>query len=376
MTIDAASILADATKAKAKADQVAAQAKERSVLAWQPVDIAALIGAGLKLPETALLERKDGLRLFYPARLHSLIGDSESLKTWVSLLATYQEISKANRVLFLDYEDSPAGVIGRMLDFGVSKEDLAKYFIYIRPDAPLDEAGKDFLRKLIEKGADHSPVTLVVIDGVTEVMSINGWKVNEQEDVARLYNEMAKWFTSLGPAVVMIDHVVKSNDNRGLHAIGAQHKRAGIDGASYIVTNADDFGYGKHGRSTLRLAKDKNGTVRSAVDKGEVGTFHITSDPVTHAVEAWIDLPGVTTVKGISGVPNSTVQAILDYVKANKHCSKNQVATNVKENRQKVMNAIDKLIAQGFIENIGSGTKTQLVWMRDAAEKVFGLEDV
>lgn len=345
---------------------------------WVPTDIAAIIAGGLKQPETALLARKDGLDLFYPARLHSLIGESESLKTWVALLAAVQEIRKANRVMMLDYEDSPTSVIGRMLNFGISPADLAEYFIYIKPDQKLKDPDKELIKDLIES-QPTKPVTLVIIDGVTEVMSIAGWKVNDQEDVAAFYNEMAKWFAALGPAVVMIDHVTKSKDSRGKDAIGAQHKRAGIDGASYVVTPHRDFGYGKHGESYLTLAKDKNGTVRAAVDDGKVGTFHITSDAATHDIEAWIDLPGTVTIKGIPGVTQATVQAIIDHVKNNKHCTKNAVATGVGGNKAKVIDAIGKLINQGYLIDIGTAGKSQLVCMKELssdAEEIPGLEDV
>ncbi|WP_409074075.1 AAA family ATPase [Micromonospora chalcea] len=377
MTIDAASILADATKAKEEAEQVAARAKERSVLAWQPVDIAALIGAGLKLPETALLERKDGLHLFYPARLHSLIGEPGSLKTWVALLAAYQEIRKANRVLFLDYEDNPSSVVGRMLNFGLSAEDLTKFFIYIKPDAPISEPAKAMLKELVD--ADPvAPVTLVIIDGVTEVMSAHGWKVNDQEDVAAFYSQIAKWFTSLGPAAVMIDHVTKSKDSRGKDAIGAQHKRAGIDGASYVVTLVDPFAQGKHGKSYLTLAKDKNGTVQSKVERDMVGTFQITSDPATFAIEAWIDLPGVVTVPSAAGGATLVqLQQVCSYVKANPMCTASAAAASAGGTKKNVLAGIKYLVAQSFLEDRNTGGNgMKLVWIRDYDTEVPGLEDM
>jgi hypothetical protein len=63
-----------------------------------------------------------------------------------------------------------------------------------------------------------------------------------------------------GAAVVVIDHVTKSKESRGLWAIGSQRKLAAIDGAAYQVDVKVSPTKTKDGKVTLTCAKDRNGT--------------------------------------------------------------------------------------------------------------------
>lgn len=346
---------------------------------WHRVDIAALFAAGLKTPDTTTLARVDGFNLFYPGRVHNLIGESGSLKTWVSLLGAHQEIKKGNRVLFLDYEDVPVSVISRMVDFGHTEQELVSQFLYFRPDEKMNSAAWEMLESLLALPGEPV-VTLAILDGVTGMMTQLSLKVNDQEDVEEFYNKLPKRIARLGPAVVMIDHVTKSKDNQGTYAIGSQHKKAGTDGANYLVTLREPFAPGRHGIAFLNLAKDKNGTVQAKASDGiagSVGTFHIVSDPATHRIEARIDLPGKNSgpASGFGKCTPAQLVLMTDYVKAHPGCSQAAVTDAVPGQLTEKIAGVNGLLDNGFLENRGAKQK-RLHWVRDYDGIAPGLEDL
>ncbi len=76
---------------------------------------------------------------------------------------------------------------------------------------------------------------MTVIDGVTEAMSSNGLDPNSNADVATFNALMPKRIAKEGAAVVMIDHVTKSEEGLGRYAIGGQHKLSAVDGSAFTV---------------------------------------------------------------------------------------------------------------------------------------------
>lgn len=271
--------------------------------AYKPVDLAALFAAGLDTTPPRLLYRTDEACLFYEGAVNSVIGESESGKTWMTLLAAYQEIRAKRRVLFIDFEDTAIRVVKRLTELGLGQAEVVEFFAYIQPEGTFGEEQK---AEFIEWGiADYS---LVVMDGVTEAMSLHGKDGRQENDIAWFYELLPKWVASQGPAVVLIDHVPKSKDNRGGYAIGSQHKKAGITGASYTVTNKDPMGRGRHGRSWINLAKDKLGGVdysesSPSSEKRFVGTLHVESDAtMDFAVKAYIE-PEAAKDAPATGVP-------------------------------------------------------------------------
>ena len=68
---------------------------------------------------------------------------------------------------------------------------------------------------------------------------------------------MPRLISACGPAVVLIDHVVKSKDNRGRYAGGSMQKLALIDGISYSVDMTKPVGKGVRGTIVIKSGKDR-----------------------------------------------------------------------------------------------------------------------
>lgn len=340
---------------------------------WECDEVEEAFAKGLTTEQTVILPREDGLNLLYAAKIHSFVGESESLKTWICLFAAYEEIRKGNKVLYLDYESDANHVLKRMQHFGLTEGDLKKMFVYRRPEGRISSRVLLAIGDLVTQG-----LTLVVIDGVNEAITAYGLKINDTEGVASFYKSYPRKISALGPAVAMIDHVTKNAEGRGVYAIGSQHKRAGIDGASYIVEKMAHLAPGKHGKAKLMLAKDRPGHVRANTDDF-VGIFNAVSDPSTHEIQAYISLPTppTSTVTGTKGGPDSDLaKKLLQSIKDKPGQSKNSHADKVNvRKRQERLDCLGWLLNNGYVLNIGTESNSKLAWVKDL-ETVEGLEDL
>ncbi len=226
---------------------------------WQPVDLTPVLAGTYRPPEPTVGARDDGVGLFYPGRIHTVSSESEGGKTWLALAACQHELEKGEAVLYLNFEDDEGGVVGRLLALGTDSGCIRERFFYLRPEVAITEDfGHEYLTRLI-RDWKH---TLAVLDGVTEAMALHGLEMKDNTDVARFGKLLPRFIADHGPAVVALDHLVKSTENRGRYAIGGVHKLNGLNGAAYLLENRQPFGIGVTGRSTIRIAKDRPGQLR------------------------------------------------------------------------------------------------------------------
>lgn len=232
-------------------------AREPVPRTWAAQDLRSVLDGSYKPPQPTVGRRDDGVGLFYPGRMNSVASESEAGKTWFALIACLQEINDGNHVLYLDFEDDAGGVVGRLLCLGANPADVLEYFHYVRPEnspGPVD---------LVDLAAvvDTRP-TLAIVDGVTEGMSLLGLELKDNTDVAKFGRTLLRPLANAGAAVVTLDHVVKSAENRGRYSIGGVHKLNGLNGVMYMLENRRPFGIGVTGKSTIRVAKDRPGQIR------------------------------------------------------------------------------------------------------------------
>lgn len=225
--------------------------------------------------------------LIYPERVNALNGEPGGGKTWVALQACVEMIAAGCHVIFVDLEDHATSTIARMRALGATDEDLRERFHYVKPDRPMSPEAMEYLEaKVVEL-----EVALVVIDSVGELMSLQGVKPNDDDAVAALYRAIPRRFASLGPAVLLIDHVPKNNADTPLYAIGSQRKRAAIDGASFMVATVKGFAAGTDGMLKLVTAKDRLGNF---VTGQAAALVNVTSAPDGGSVALAVTEPDVT----------------------------------------------------------------------------------
>jgi hypothetical protein len=305
--------------------------------AWEPEDITDVITGTRKpvLPEIA--HRRDGVPLLYRGKEHSIAGEPESGKTWFALMCVADVLERDGRVVYVDFEDDAATVVGRLLDLGVLPKRLradAHQFRYVSPDrAP---GARDVVNLIT---FNTGIADLLVYDGWTEGASLVGLDVisgGGQGDVAKWRQMVVKPATKLGTATLITDHVVKSKEARGRYGIGAQHKLAGLTGVMFMVEVTETWGRGAKGRSKILITKDRNGGLRPHGKRdGEANMTHIgdlvgdaTSGEMT-SLMLWPPFDGVIGQDG----PPAGLMKIIDQIEVVLPRHDNPMTRNAIEDR-------------------------------------------
>lgn len=244
---------------------------------WEPVDLAKVLAALAEGTSTneppALYPRTDDVRLLYAAKMHAFNGEPESGKSWAAQHAAVHTIDEGHHVTYIDFEDDQDSVVGRLLALGAKPGDVLARFTYIRPSRPLSTEAVHVLRGLFA----HRRPALVILDGLTEAMAIDGLDPLDNVDVAKFFTRLPRRLARLGAAVIIVDHVTKDTEKRGRWAIGAQHKMAALDGAAYTFEIVTPFGRGKHGITKVSVTKDRPGHVRQHAAGTAIAELHLTS---------------------------------------------------------------------------------------------------
>lgn len=231
------------------------EASKNASSSWRFEDLTQL-ASGIELPPTpTVFQREDGQGLFYRGAVNDLHGEPGCGKSMLAQIATAQELKQGHDVIYIDYEDSARNVVKRLLLLGVTGEQIVQHLHYVRPSAkPSSPTSLDGWKETLDY-ADTA--TLAIIDGVTSCLAYAGLDSNSGDDIAAWYNTMPRLISACGPAVVLIDHVVKSKDNRGRYAGGSMQKLALIDGISYSVDMTKPVGKGVRGTIVIKSGKDR-----------------------------------------------------------------------------------------------------------------------
>lgn len=333
-------------------DPVSASAPD-VLTGWGRVDLGPYLDGTHVPPEPALLRRRDEVSLLYPGRTHWLSAEPEAGKTWAALLACAQELQAGGRVMYLDLEDGPDSITARLLALGVNVAAILDRFDYRRPSGALDWAKRAVMTD------DVAACTLLVIDACTESLSLQGLSGKDDVDVAAWLELLPRWAARLGPAVLVLDHVVKNEESRGRWATGSQHKLAGLDGAAFALSAVQPFGRGMTGRSRLVVVKDRNGQVRPHAVTSAGGRAWIADLVVTGqddgSVRVELEEPAVSSGDFRPTILMGRICEAL--TKAGTPLGTRDVLDRVKGKRaDQVRQALALLVDEGFV-TVASGTR-------------------
>lgn len=311
---------------------------------WAPVNLEPVLAGEHLDPPPTMLTRTDGQPLLYDGAVHTISGESESGKTWLTLIAALQLLEADQNVVFLDFEDRADRVIGRLLALGATLSQIRAHFAYIRPDRPLDDAGRQALSPHLAEAR------LVIVDGVTEAMTTHGYDLNSNADSALFQALLPRWIADHGPAVAMIDHVVKDREQQGRFALGAQHKLAGIDGVAYLVKMVHPFSRGRRGLARVEIAKDRPGHVREYAHGRSIAEFTLDASSSDIVLIAHLMPPGEESGRtGDTFEPTVLMEKISRAVQLNPGLSKQAIENLVNGKNATKRTALELLVTRGYI---------------------------
>lgn len=259
---------------------------------YQAVDLARYLAEDYRPPTPMLLRRSDGRGLLYPAKRHWLQGEPESGKSWLALFACAEVLWRGGRVVYFDWESDAAEITGRLRALGVGTGRIASGLHYISPPGPFhgkNEKGL-MLHLAVNEFYDASTqraAELVVFDACAEAMTVEGLDENSNRDVETWWRGVPTVALQQGCAVLVIDHVTKSDEGRGRWARGAGHK-LGLCDTAYRVDKVAEFAPGLVGKAQLSVAKDRPGGVRSFAVGGKGAGLFILDATDSEALDAVI----------------------------------------------------------------------------------------
>lgn len=220
-------------------------------------DLAPIIDGSATMIEPTLLARTDGRRLLYPRAMHTFQAPPGTGKSWVALLAVKEVLAIGGTALYLDFEDAPASIVGRLRTLEVDPADILGSFVYARPEGPWHAPEQAHVADMLGR---LNP-DLVVLDGVATALAQNGLDENVAADVMGWIVTVPAPIALRGSAVLMLDHTKKDADRSERYARGSGAKLAAVDGAAYLLSTLHPYSRTRAGQIGMTITKDRHGAV-------------------------------------------------------------------------------------------------------------------
>lgn len=336
---------------------VASQNGSRAYSNLDVADVTALLEGDLETEEPDFLRRNDGRALFYAGKMHVLQAEPSSGKSWLALLASLEVLNLGGAVLYLDYEDTSTGILGRLLALGAEPAAVKERFAYVQPAGGFGAPERVELDRIL---ARLNP-DLVVIDGVAEALARDGLSEDKAADVVSWIEKLPRPMARTGAAVVMLDHLVKDREQQGRYARGSGAKLASVDGASYLVKVTSAFSRHRSGTLKLIIAKDRPGGVGAIGETAAIASIEPKADGTRVLIsltrdtgevsrhDAW--KPTVLMRKVSEELFSSSVPLTASALRNLVHSDKPKLVTE----------AISRLIVEGYVLEKKRGRSTILV---------------
>lgn len=282
-------------KAAARLDVAVTAAVTDTGWDFEPLDATGLTGT--TVPD--ILNRTDGEMLAYRGKMLYFQGEPGSGKSMIAGALISQVVAEGGTVTILDFEDAKSTWHERLVAMDADPATLAAQVTYHRF---LNETPEDYVTKVLR----IAPTVAIIDSTGRAVRSTTGPKGDAlDDDKGADWNEwrsrVVDPLLAAGITVALIDHVVKSKDDRGRYAKGSGMKLSDVDGVTYTVKTVSPFNRTTDGAFKLIVAKDRPGAL--CATEGQVAAYvkvkssqevHATGD-IIQRLAVYIDPPKETT---------------------------------------------------------------------------------
>ena len=249
--------------------------------AWSPVDLAAVLAAGIEPVTPDYLLRSDGALLLYAGKLNVIFAAPEAGKTWIAIFAIAQRVKNAVKhgggvvAVFIDYEDDATTFLSRLAAAGIDPADAIRHTCYYSVAQAIGSAPHDL------EGLDTAEI--VVIDTTNSAMTLDGLDPLSNANALSFINDVRRLRGATRAAWLLLDHEPISTGPGRRQALGAQSKLGAVDGAQYRAVAVEQPRPGGRGVIDLYVTKDRPGAVRAVSGPPKDGIQHaarITMNPL------------------------------------------------------------------------------------------------
>ncbi len=216
------------------------------------VDLEAIFEGDMEPERPTIAASDSGECMLYAGRINEIHGEPSVGKTNITIALMACELRIGQKVIFIDPEDNPNGIIRRMLSFGISKEMIIANLYYLHDPTP-----EEMIKA--QHWARRNKPSLVDVDGLAETITACRFKEDSSNEILEFFRTYIRPFTDCGAAVLLSDHVVKSSEGRGLWSRGSGAKMGRYDGVSYSVFLTAPYSPSQKGSVKFTIAKDRNG---------------------------------------------------------------------------------------------------------------------
>jgi hypothetical protein len=308
-------------------DEIWASTRPELQHSWASID---LVAAAANPPAPPTIGQ-----LLYPGKRTLVSGERDSLKTWLALILAKAELDAGYGVGWADIDAMGQGdILDRLRLLGVDDETISRLFRYY---APAERLSGDLLADV---AAELTAVSarMFVADAFNPFLSLHGLDPGSTSDVETFWREVADPICRGGAAVVMLDHVVKNDRQRGRYAYGSERKASGaiVHLGLRIVT---PFGRGRFGASVLDCHRDRQGYLQRPV----VGRLELSAP--TGSVSYVLKPEG----SGDEFRPTHLMERVSRHLEGlDEEASRNAIEQAIKGKANTVRLATDKLIEDGY----------------------------
>jgi hypothetical protein len=233
--------------------------------------------------------------VLYEGKIHSIAAPPGTGKTMLALHLCSGVMRGGRRVLYLDAENGPSLVAGRLEDLGADPDLLDDLFVYHQEEPSLREEDLDALFATVEEARP----ALVVFDSLADFVVAAGLEENSNTDLTRWMAAVAQPLKEAGCAVLLLDHVPKGA--KGPRGAGA--KVAKVD-VQWNLEATQPFDRERTGEVVLTRDKDREAwlpqrvkfSVGGGVFARSAGTVPGTSADPGEDPEATLLSPGARKV--------------------------------------------------------------------------------
>ena len=245
-----------------------------------------------------------GGHLLYAGAWHTVIGPTESGKSWFAVVNIADEIRAGRTIGYAHFEESTMGsTVARLLALGVDKEAIRERFVWL--DSNDRWAPGEFGAALATVWPNPS---LVVLDGIIAACSRHGQDPEKVGSVGWYQEQFVTPATMNGAAVLSLGHPVKGRDRADeRHGFGSTAWLDQVDGVGFRLQPhpAHPIRRGASGTALVYSAKDRHGgTARHGTSDRREGWVYLGSLCVDNATDpnggtsAWLSAPRAEEVGG------------------------------------------------------------------------------